>query len=211
VERRIGQLRASEPHRLAEDRLADGRAPIGGDALPRGVDPGAARQPPRSRRSRPVREARLRPAAHRLPAVALRGAPARGQRADPLDAVPEADRGRTRRAEARRAVRAVRPSRAADRNGRAGRALPHPGAVADRDRERGRRPLAQPGARDVLPLVRLVPADRRGRRPPLGGRLVRANRARAPGAVRVELRPVLGHRAHRHARDRSRLVARRGA
>ena len=80
----------------------------------------------------------------------------------PIPSTPQLrpDRGRPRGAEAGRAVRAVRPAGAADRDGRAGRPLPHAAALADRDRERRRRALAQHRARDVLSLVRVVRPDR---------------------------------------------------
>ena len=138
----------------------------------------------------------------RVPPVALRGAAPAGQGADPVDAAPAADRGRPRGAEARHAVRAVRPAGSADRDGRARRPVPHAAAVADRDRERRRRALRQHRARDVLPLVRLV----RARSGPATSTRGTVDAFRSKGAApdrrdRGELGRVPGDRADRRARD----------
>ena len=77
-------------------RAADRAGARARDALPRGVDPGSPRQPARRRRPRTVGAPPLgSPAAHLRPA-ALRGAAARGPRADPVDAGAAPDRGRPR-------------------------------------------------------------------------------------------------------------------
>ena len=104
-----------------------------------------------------------------------------------------------------RAVCAVRAAGAADRDGCAGHPLPHPAAVADRDRERGRGPLEQHRAADLLPLVRLVRPDPGRRRASLGDRRVPQQGAAPDRGDRGQLGRVPGDRADRRARH-SRIV-----
>ena len=108
--------------------------------------------------------------------------------------------------DAGRAVRAVRAAGAADRDGRARRALPHAAAVADRDRERRRGALAHDRARDVLPLVRAGSSRSAAASPPVVGRRVPPRGAAADGADRRELGRLPGDRADRPARRRGGLV-----
>ena len=139
-----------------------GAAARRGDALPRGVDPAAPRQPPRRRRPRPLRPARLGTAADAVHAVALRGAAPAGRRPDPVDAAPAADRGRPRgrssptRRSHRSSCRRRRP-RWSRRPFATTRRSPSPIVIANGVAGLSR----QHRARDVLPLVRVVRADPR--------------------------------------------------
>src|SRR5215208_3450295 len=210
VRRARRDVALARPRGGAGDRAADGARGGARDALPRGADRRAPRQPARRRRARTLGAAPVGSPAAAVRAVALRGAAAPGSRAAPVEADPAPRRGRVGDGEAGRAVRAVhRPG--ANGAGRAGCPLPHAAAGAGRAGGRCRRALARARARDLLPLVRLVRPRRLRGRPPLGDGRVPALARPAAGDRRRALGPVPGDRADGATRGGKSVFARRVA
>ena len=112
------------------------------------------------------------------------------------------------------AVRAVRPARAADRDGRARRPLPHAAAVAGRDRERRRRALARrrSSRRSTAPTRWFLPIEGGDVHPwAVGAFAARVQRLTAQ--IEAQLGRLPGDGADRRARRprRRRRAPRRGA
>ena len=195
MERRREHVRAPEPVRHAA-RAGDHRArPVGGDALPRGVDPAAPREPACSRRPQSLGAL----VSGRLPQ------PCRPSHCEvlrlegkgPIPSTPHLrliDVGRAVLKPDTPFAPFVLPAPPTEMVARAVRYhTPQPSPIVHR--ERRRRALGQHRARDVLPLVRLVRAHRPGDVHPWTVDAFRAQGATADGRDRGELRRVPGDRS----------------